>query len=130
MTRSISIGIDAKKAFDFAIPLGILTGITIEQHTLSFEYTGMTPNDALQRAVDNHQALRDAADKESDDDRSYLLNYAASYLAVAVDELTRDYQAVIATPTPTPVVKIAAEPEAVPAPAPRKRAPKATKTAS
>ena len=100
--RSISVGIDARKAFEAAIALDILTGVKIDKHTLSFDYNGLTQNDALQRAVDNHKALTAAAKDETDDRQSYLLNYAASYLAVAIDELANDFKGTIPTPTPTP----------------------------
>lgn len=100
MARSISVGIDAKKAFEAALPLDILTGVSLEQHTLTFDYNGLTPNDALQRAVDNYKNLQHAADNEAEPKLSYLLNYAASYLAVAVDELARDFKADAPAPTP------------------------------
>jgi hypothetical protein len=139
MKISISIGTLAKTAFEAVIEDGAVVGLSLDGHTLTFDYTDLDNNEALQRAVDNQTAISDklallvAGDE---DETASKFSYALGYMAVATAALANEqaaqtglYQADGVAEATMPEIstldagdvtsEAAAEP--APSPAPRKR---------
>jgi hypothetical protein len=110
MKITISIGEDAKRAFEVAIEEGVVTGLSIDGYSLTFDYEGLDPNAALQRAVSNATALQNKALElaEAGDPASQLFSYAQGYMATATaalaTEQAQQMNAASGAPIPSPAL--------------------------
>lgn len=92
MKISKSIGTVAVSAFEQAIEDGYITGISLDGYTLTCDYTGLSDDDALDRATTNYRAARDAAaDPKASDEQRATYGYVSGFLSVALSELAAEH---------------------------------------
>lgn len=90
MQITVTVGTVALPALVRVMEEGLVTGVALNNHALTFDYTGLDADGALKRANDNLAAVRQAQDVDGDEEYGYAGGwFAVALTALAAEQLTQ-----------------------------------------